>query len=148
MDSSKISPQWLAGFFDGEGCISVRAKSGNAAPSIRVDIAQSDFTILAAIGELFPGGLPSVQAYPLKDKKRYTCGARLTWNGYKAKPILEYMKDYVLIKKVQVDLALQFLSYPPHTVGVEEEKLEIHRKLREANTKTYYDLPEGGVPWQ
>ena len=96
---ARLSPQWLAGFFDGEGCVGVYT-NGNST-KLDVSVAQKDPGILAIISLKFP----SKVTYAKKDGTHH-----IAWCGRNALPFLEFIKDHTIVKKRQVDLAIEFAS--------------------------------------
>jgi hypothetical protein len=100
----RLTPQWLAGFFDGEGCVS--AYRNGAMYNIKVILAQSDPVFLSVIALKFPNGnFMQKQRDRLSPRPCY----RIQWGGRSGIPILEFIKDHVLIKKIQVEAALEML---------------------------------------
>jgi len=96
---ARLSPQWLAGFFDGEGCVGVYANTSYT--KLDVNISQKNPGILAIISLKFPAKV----SYSKKDDTYH-----IAWSGRNAIPVLEFIKDYVIVKKRQVELALEFTS--------------------------------------
>lgn len=94
---ARLSPQWLAGFFDGEGCVCGTIQGGS--PNLQITLTQKDPAILAIISLKFPAKIQSNGGD----------GFRLAWGGKSALPFLEFIKDYVIIKKRQVELAFEFI---------------------------------------
>ena len=133
--SREISPQYLAGLFDGEGCVSsVLGSSGVA--SIAVSISQKFPEILARIAEKFPTKLRACSSgggkYPY---------FQLDWGGRRSIPFLSYIRDFVIIKHTQVEVGLRLaeLSTERGTRGgimdvvPEKEKVErflLHEELK------------------
>lgn len=99
----RITPQWLAGFFDGEGCVN----SYKAGPmyNIKVSITQSDAAILALVAMRFAGDAdgPFMKPSGLSNKPCY----RIQFGGRKCIKFLEYIKDHVIVKRRQVESALE-----------------------------------------
>ena len=98
-----VTPQWLAGFFDGEGCICCSLNSdGNV--SLRVQISQKNVFPLLLIMAKYGGNL--VQAtYNKKGNK--TLGHHVVWRGVAVIPMLELIKDFVIVKKDSVLAGLE-----------------------------------------
>jgi len=105
----KITPQWLAGFLDGEGCITIAkytnrktARCSHFTPS--VNIVNTDLPTLLAIQKVFGGTLHS------KGKNKHINwkqGWALHWTGSnKVKTILEVIRPYVISKRDQVEFML------------------------------------------
>jgi hypothetical protein len=99
----KLTPQYVAGFFDGEGFVhSSTDKRGILI--MKVGIAQKRPEIIVALLAMFPSGC--FQAYKTKGAKCHS----ITWNGVNAHDFLKYIQPYVVLKKPQVDLALEYAS--------------------------------------
>lgn len=98
---NRVTPQWLAGFFDGEGCVSVVRHRG--LPSLRVDLIQCDYNILFLIGLRF-GRTPTgkTQRNPRARKSHV-----LSFGGKEAVPFLEYIRTHVVLKRKLVEWGLE-----------------------------------------
>jgi hypothetical protein len=107
-----ITPQWLAGFFDGEGMVGIYNNS------LEVKISQKDPTILVLIASKF-----NHCSWGNSQK-----AAELRFYGSSALEILEYITPYAIVKKTQIVLALQFLNgiYPKNI----EELLKLEKLVR------------------
>ncbi len=90
---------WVAGFFDGEGCVSIYRFRGR--PKMQVSIAQKDRTLLDLIAIEFPESVgPS-----------FGDGVwHLFFNGVKARGFLEAIRPYSLGKAAQIDMALRYIG--------------------------------------
>jgi intein-encoded DNA endonuclease-like protein len=128
--AARLTPQYLAGFFDGEGCVCV-SKSSNVL-SIRVSISQAEPKILALVAFKFGMSL-SVNRLP----NRYVYSANL--GGRSVIPFLEYIKDHVICKRRQVIAALEFTStirsHGGFTLSVEETttRKQLAEVIKQAN---------------
>jgi LAGLIDADG endonuclease len=133
--SANLTPQWLAGFFDGEGCISSNFDKNSELHHIRVSIAQKNPIVLVLISLKFP-----TKIYSFKHKKG-NIWHELRWVGRTAKPILEYIKDSLTIKRQQAILALEFIETLSerdtfrNTVSLSdrERRKEIYEQLKKLN---------------
>lgn len=103
-----ISPQYLAGLIDGEGniCLYIAGKKNalhgkNA--GLRVCITNTYLPILITIQQMYGGSLRFMKRMP-RCKQAY----QLTWNGRKARRILEDIREHCIIKKQQVEIAFEF----------------------------------------
>jgi len=99
---------WAAGFFDGEGCISIgkaysqpRAKKHYVAYQLAVIIAQRDRRPMDALCSLFGGHIHPVAIH-----------GSVYWyfrrHGSKAVRFLEAVRPFLQLKKDQAELALAF----------------------------------------
>jgi len=101
---ANMTPQWFAGFFDGEGCISSSYYEKTDQYAVHVSLSQKKPGILALISLKFPTKLT-----PCRNKKGHVW-YELHWSGRAVVPILSYMKDCMIAKKKQAELALEFAS--------------------------------------
>jgi len=137
---ARLSPQWLAGFFDGEGCVTFIDRvlpDGRKNILVRVSISQKEVGILAIISLKFPACKIDSFKQPYKgDKPGGHTAHQLYWNGSKVIPFLEYIKDHVIVKKRQVELGLElaYTMLPTRGGGnnrLEEEVWEKRKKIVE-----------------
>lgn len=99
-DPEKLKdPRWLAGFFDGEGCICCTHKYDyryrNTTYQIYVSITQKNTELLYALQDMYGGDIDKI------------C---VRWWGHSAKPLLELILPYVIIKHDQIIAALDFIE--------------------------------------
>ena len=123
----KITPQWLAGFFDGEGCVSPRHPK---LPSVIASISQSNLELLTAISEYVGNGniieCKRVSKPRANEKRHY----QIQWSCRKAAAFLEIIKPYVIVKKQQVELAIVLASLANETCGrVPRDEEKINKRL-------------------
>lgn len=108
--ASRLTPQWLAGFFDGEGCVCVHKCASDFSFTFQVTVSQAEPKILALIALKF--GL-SVNVSKSNGRRMFVARAM----GRGAIPFLEYIKDHVVCKRRQVEAALEFASTLNKTGG-------------------------------
>jgi intein-encoded DNA endonuclease-like protein len=111
ISTERLTPQWLAGFFDGEGCISITNRhngSGVNYPRLSVTITQSEPTLLTLIGLKFTNDLGDVVCPVRKGtkKEKKPCYS-LRMTGKNARPFLEYVRPYVILKRKLVEWAIE-----------------------------------------
>ncbi len=105
-----ITPAYIAGFFDGEGSITIhencrpspRGKSPNH--TLQISIGNTDPTILVLIHKQF-GGSFSERKVTKPNHRRFF---QWTVRAAAAKPFLEAIEPFVVMKKKQVQTALEF----------------------------------------
>ena len=108
---TEVQKAYLAGFFDGEGCIHIGKHQSKNTPTpiynLYVIVAQTNKAIIDDMLEMV--GLGSVHLYKrsLKNKNENDAYAwRLS--GRHAADFLTAIKDYVKLKRFQLDVALEF----------------------------------------
>lgn len=97
----RITPEYVAGFFDGEGCVSVVRHRG--LPSLRVDLIQCDYNILHLIGLKF-GREPNKKTVR---NAKHRQGWSLSFCGKTALPFLEYLRPHVVLKRKLVEWGIE-----------------------------------------
>jgi len=124
--------RWLAGFFDGEGCVYLQCDRRKLAVfGLQITITQNDEPILKEVQSEFGGTV-----YLHKGRRCY----RWRITSAPALSFLKAIQPYVRIKKEQVDLAIEFIgtlrernsmgSTPMEDV-ILERRFEIHNRLKE-----------------
>src|SRR5438445_10888900 len=93
---------WLAGFFDGEGGITLHPRS----LTISVTLSNSDEFSLALVYKEFPQGKLTSRDRNINWKTAY----EIRWNGKQALPLLEAIKDRVVVKKTKMQLAIKIIN--------------------------------------
>lgn len=100
--AARMTPQYVAGFFDGEGSVMVKSCDSRLI-RLCVTLTNTDLRILALVGMRFPGGGPYEMNSPKTRKQCY----QLSWSGKSARPILDFIKDHVIIKRERVLLGIR-----------------------------------------
>ena len=102
--AARLTPQWLAGFFDGEGCVITNKRKHNLPYGVIVQLTQKDAKLLALIALRFPGAVgPHVNNWGANRSNCYY----IKWHGRFAIPFLEVIKDHVIVKRKQVGAGLE-----------------------------------------
>lgn len=99
---ARITPEWLAGFFDGEGCVHAWVSKESRAYA-GIVLSQNDVNILALIMTKF-GGIGSLQNQKHNGAYEWRC------NGRTALPFLQCIRPHVVIKRRQVELAIRIID--------------------------------------
>lgn len=104
--AARLKPEYIAGFFDGEG--SVVAHKAKHAPmwSARITLTQKDPKILAAIAMKYCDGVIVCTKYGGGKYKNHLCNC-LQWQGRFALPFLESIEPHVIVKRAQVVAAIE-----------------------------------------
>jgi LAGLIDADG endonuclease len=108
----RITPQWLAGFFDGEGCINafiIKSKStGNLIWQVAVTLSQSDQILMKTIGSKL-----GVKTYVQLPRSNHFGGTNfyLRWTGKdSALQFLKMIQPFAIVKLPQIDAAVRFFE--------------------------------------
>lgn len=133
----RLTLPWLAGFFDGEG--SVYAGLSNGAYNVRISITQKDPTILALIGLKYKANCISKK---MGSGGKISCQVRL--GGRSALPFLYDIKDLVIVKRRQVELAIKLISLVDNTGESYEERRMLAIQISQLNRQGN----ESGIPIQ
>jgi hypothetical protein len=106
-----ISPEYLAGFFDGEGTfyIGKQVKNGKEYPHATVMLSQSGeagFALLSAIQTQYGGSI--YQHLKPGQHKATKAAYKLYWNKLEAIDLINTISDYLVLKQ---SVALEVLTY-------------------------------------
>lgn len=100
-----LSPQYIAGFFDGEGCIVIKrqiSKSGGVNHTLRVSIPQVNPVVVRELYATYGGNLCVSRHKSRRDIHRWQVDCK------KAVNFLVDVLPYLVNKKVEAELAIQF----------------------------------------
>jgi len=123
--------RWLAGFFDGEGCVYLQCdKRKRAVYGLQIMLTQNDESILREVQLEFGGTV-----YLHKGQRCY----RWRITSAPALSFLNAIQPYVRIKKEQVDLAIEFIgTLRKENLGsipvdglISGRRFQIHNRLKE-----------------
>jgi hypothetical protein len=127
---SCVTAEWIAGFFDGEGCISTWKDKTNRY-DILVSFTQKDPIVLGLILAKFPSG----RLYKHPNRDTY----ELKYIGRNSKELLELICDKSIVKRSQIIVALEFIKTMSDNNGrgrqplyeqLTEERQRIHNILK------------------
>ncbi len=130
-----IDAKWLAGFFDGEGCVCMRKFSHNASNRFQfpldIHITQNESKILKEISLIFGG---SVVKHPPHSYR---------WCCPRNKEFINYILPHSLLKKRELELALEYFnSTTPIGKHIHNDnfnrRLEIYREIKNLKNKKEY----------
>lgn len=102
---SEIDLSYLAGLFDGEGCVNMGKKTNKGSYKIRVCIYNSNNEVMEWLQSIIPGLL-----YKSKSKTKSKDIWQWTLGDYKAELFLTAIIPYIRIRKKQAQIALDCLS--------------------------------------
>lgn len=134
VEHSKEDLAWLAGFVDGEGCITVLKMvinghvEWNPSFQLRLEISTTHYDTMKFIHARFGGWL---------SKKKKKEGRKQVWkwfvSGTVAVSILESIYPYLKTKRLQAETAFEYKKY--FGKGFIPQKFNIYERLKNINRK-------------
>lgn len=116
---------WAAGFFDGEGCVSVvLQKRGDF--MVRLFVGNTNVQALFAFKEMFGGTIYERPAKSIRHKTAYQWQV-VSGQAFRA---LEQLLPYLRVKREQAELALQFRQFAAF-----DDRTLLLLRLRELNRR-------------
>lgn len=106
-----ISPQYAAGFFDGEGCVSITVRGKWRQVSLRVTIVNTEAAILSAFHVQWGGSIPRPRTSLTAETRGWKPFRQWVLNGHAAMAFLSEIRPYLRLKCGQVDLAFEFWEF-------------------------------------
>ena len=136
MDEVSISPQYLAGFLDGEGTLRafVRERRGRKEIQLEAALHNVHEGVVRAIQRDFGGSLEVRKSIRLPIW-------RLRWNKKsELYSVLQQVRPFIVIKKPQVEALLEFLAERDETqrVRYSERDFELVGRVQAANALQRY----------
>jgi len=115
LDESNLSLEYIAGFFDGEGCISLtpshyeRKNAEISAPRPRVIVSNTNKPVILAIQNKIGGRLQ------IKERTDWRTCYDLVWGSWsEVRRVLTLLLPYLVVKRKEAEL---MLSLPPAKLG-------------------------------
>lgn len=123
------SIEYLAGYFDGEGCVTVyTGPSHKNAPLLSLHVTSGDEGVIKAFHEVFGGSFVVEKARHCTRRQLY----RWRCSGSLAIKTLEVLVPFLIAKRHPTELALQ-MNYPVRHYGrghkLPEEELVLRKEL-------------------
>lgn len=116
----EITPEYLAGFMDGEGSIMITKlsprESSRAYYRARIDLANTDWRALEEIRDQYGGILV---AGP-RQRDTWKTAYHLVWTDGRVARLLARLRPYLRLKRKQADLVLEFINHVKDTVQTKE----------------------------
>ena len=105
-----LSPQYCAGFFDGEGCVQIVSRGKNNDITLRLWVINLNKEVLLRLAQRFGGTCIDRKIY---GKTRLNSRPSSAWqvSGANAHKFLLEIHPYAIVKKKQIDLGLEFLEF-------------------------------------
>lgn len=101
-----MTPEYLAGFFDGEGWIGIAIGSRDGECMLRMTVTNTNLEFLKRVHAIY-GGRLSVQLRQQSKWKDYCC---IHWSHRAAARLLEQIGPYLILKRPQLTLALELIA--------------------------------------
>lgn len=146
---------YLAGLIDGEGCVTLHQhtpSSNNMTTELQV--SNTNKKLMLWLVENFPEG--SLTPVPLSSRGKerdWAQGYRWSLRGQKSLPLLRAVLPYLVIKKRQMELLIEFLSpdlcpgkgvkYTDHQINERVRILNEVRRLNQLNRGTNSERESG-----
>lgn len=104
-----VSAEFVAGFIEGEGWIgSWKPLGARQLPQLRVELSNTNRSVLDAINERFPG---TIYTCVNKRKAEHKVQYKLHYSGKDAAALLYGVVDFLVGKKEQAQLGLAFYEF-------------------------------------
>ena len=125
-----VSDEWAAGFFDGEGSISIRPHSHGRSERLYVAVSQRSRAPLEALRETYGGSVSKTRTPSNCHRWRIT--------GVGAEAFLRRIQPHALVKREPIAIALEFratkgLRGRRLAEGVREHRAALRARLMHAN---------------
>ncbi len=106
MPSNEVA--YTAGFFDGEGCVSIARylQRGRPYHTLAIIFTNTDFQVLTWLQQRWGGNIFK----PTQLNARRRPYGHLRLSAGPARPLLQAMLPYLIVKKSQVEIALEFIE--------------------------------------
>jgi len=136
----RITPQWLAGFFDGEGCFCITTSGRyKRCVQLRLILVNTDIELLQLIQHQYGGHLVR------REHKRFPAwkpSACLTWQNEHAAILIRQIGRFLVLKRRQLELAKEFLvlRVTPDRYKTSFEDGAPKRRLTEAVMEQQLDI--------
>ena len=136
----KLFLAWVAGFFDGEGCVLVSHRDNHTTYQLAVSVTQQDPTPLHMIKDRFGGNVTADKTATLGYERKK--GRVLVWRWKSSSKVahdfLQAIQPYVVVKKDQVNRALMW----PTPGKLYSKTVLMPDKVRQERKQIMYDLQE------
>jgi len=104
---SKITIQYLAGFFDGEGSVSLFVDKKSKYKNFKIRIVNTDKYVLDYIKKTFGGKIYSMKRYHKNHKDKWSWDL----NGKAALPLIKSLYPFCIIKKQKLIKYMKEYNY-------------------------------------
>ncbi len=130
---TKTDAAWAAGFIDGEGCVSIYPRNNRPSARMSVTATNCDIRPLIKLKAMFGGSVYTSFDSP---NPKWNTGFRWQVDSQKAADALEAMIPYLIVKKEQAVLFMEYRTYNRNSKHAavsehEERKTDIIDLLKE-----------------
>jgi len=126
--------QYLAGFFDGDGCISVQ-KFNSGGYSVGISFSQSNEEWVETIKMYYP-----YLKISSGKRKGHRCEFSLKASGKQIEPLVDDLSKYSILKYEQLNEAKKFFQYI-NILNTNEQKEVIYQKLKDLKKNSPKNKP-------
>lgn len=102
-----MTPEYIAGFFDGEGCINITISGKIKQTTLRLMLVNTNVDFMKRVQRMY-GGRISVRPHKDKSWKDYCI---IVWTGNEARRFIKIIEPHLILKRRQCQLALEFLEF-------------------------------------
>ena len=99
----KLSDQYIAGFFDGEGHLGIQVNSKNRSHVLVASFSQSDRDVLERIQSVF-GGV-------ITPRNRIHGGFQLWFRAKETEAMLKRLLPFLIVKRDEAEVSMRFLDH-------------------------------------
>jgi hypothetical protein len=103
-----ISTEYVAGFFDGEGCVNI-STDRYGKPYLRILVVNTDVSVLEKFKEKWGGDI----SHNKRQKENWKRSFTWRLSHYKAIEFLAELEPHLIVKKKQANLAISFYETKP-----------------------------------
>ena len=130
-----IDNAWLAGYIDGDGCISVRRfrRNNSYQYMIQVDVSGTNYSLLSEIQKTWGGWLCENK----RPKGNRAFQYRVVWGNNKALSILKQVFPFLRLKRDEAALAIDFQKNRLHLSNKQKEAMYQASKLIKQSYKVF-----------
>lgn len=140
MTLKETEVSYLAGLFDGEGCVAVYSrigKSGSEQYSFQAKISNTERVLLLWVKDRFGGGVVKESGPPIGKRRQsyvwYACNAN-------AERFFRLIRPYVQIKGPQIDLALSLREGFARRRDEKGRSIRVPAHIRDERRRVIADL--------
>lgn len=112
---------YFAGFFDGEGSISITKYNSSPRPKyrLRVSVGNTDWEVVEFLMDYLADYSPHVTTYNNSKKPYYL----ISFSGHRAVDLLSELEPFIVSKKQQLRLAIDFWNHGKYEVNCRHYRL-------------------------